>query len=268
MFPSRSPAAGAVRTAFVLPTLATGLMLLAAHSAGAQTIERVKLTDNDLSCQQIYAEAQQMETAMQLAGPGLPPPPPPAPAAAPQAVPQMQQQALAAALPTQSALQGAVMMDPKVQASIARARASGMSEAQINATIGLGMQRGGLGTPTLAQMHAPSAALMTQQGVSQEYQNEYARAMAQAQAGNRGAVPAIPAVPAAPVSPAAAGMAGLFGALAGAAAPRAAPAAAPAVTAAAAPPPQTSLGAQARARKDHLTGLFLSKGCRMADVQN
>lgn len=263
MFPTRSPAAGAVRTAFVLPTLATGLMLLAAQGAGAQTIERVKLTDNDLSCQQIYAEAQQMETAMQLAGPGLPPPP--APAASPQPVPQVQQQALAAALPTQSALQGAVMMDPKVQASIARARASGMSEAQINATIGLGMQRGGLGTPTLAQMHAPSAALMTQQGVSQEYQNEYARAMAQAQAGNRGAVPAIPAVPAAPVSPAAAGLAGLFGALAaGAAAPRAAPA----VTAAAAPAPQAGLGAQAKARKDHLTGLFLSKGCRMADVQN
>src|SRR5215204_5254549 len=49
------------------------LMGLAPHAAKAQqTIERVKLTDNDLSCQQMYAEAQQMDTAMTLAGPGLP----------------------------------------------------------------------------------------------------------------------------------------------------------------------------------------------------
>lgn len=255
MFPcsARVPRAASV--------LAASLLAMAAHGAGAQTIERVKLTDNDLSCQQIYAEAQQMETAMQLAGPGLPPAPAPA---VQQVAPQVPQQALAAAVPTQSALQGAVMMDPKVQASIARARASGMSEAQINATVGLGMQRGGLGNPTLAQLHAPSAALMTQQGVSQEYQNEYARVMSQVQSGNRGAAPAAPALAAAP---AAAGLAGLFGALAGAAtAPRPAPAAAPPV-AAAAPQPQ-GMGAQAKARKDHLTGLFLSKGCRMADVQN
>jgi hypothetical protein len=125
------------------------------------------------------------------------------------------------------------------------------------------MQRGGLGNPTLAQLHAPSAALMTQQGVSQEYQNEYARVMSQVQSGNRGAAPALPV---APPAPAATGLAGLFGALAGAAAaPRAAPAAASAV--AAVPQPQ-GMGAQAKARKEHLTGLFLSKGCRMADVQN
>ena len=39
---------------------------------GAQSIARVQLTDNDLSCSQIYAESQQMDTVIQLAGPGLP----------------------------------------------------------------------------------------------------------------------------------------------------------------------------------------------------
>lgn len=228
--------------------------------AFAQAIERVKLTDNDLSCQQIYAESQQMDAAMQLAGPGLPPSltaAPPVAAQVPQGAPlSAVQQAvlnhpnnanltpeqkatliaqtgmaesrgnaavagLYAGAPTAAALHGAVAMDPGVQAAVARARASGMSEAQINATMGLGMQRAGLGAAA-----APLAGQAFAQG---------------------------------------GGLAGVFGALAGAAAPRAAPAAVP--VAAAAPAQAGGLGAQAKARKDHLTGLFLSRGCRMSDVQ-
>lgn len=246
----------------LLPVCA-GLALVAlapVELALAQAIERVKLTDNDLSCQQIYAESQQMEAAMQLAGPGLPPAltaAPPVAAAAPQGAPlSAVQQAvlnhpnnanltpeqkatliaqtgmaesrgnaavagLYAGAPTAAALHGAVAMDPGVQAAVARARASGMSEAQINATMGLGMQRAGLGAAA-----APLAGQAFAQG---------------------------------------GGLAGVFGALAGAAAPRAAPAAAP--VAAAAPAQGGGLGAQAKARKDHLTGLFLSRGCRMSDVQ-
>ena len=236
------------------------LALTGLQTASAQTIERVKLTDNDLSCQQIYAESQQMDTAMQLAGPGLPASlaaAPPAAATVPQGAPlSAVQQAvlnhpnnanltpeqkatliaqtglaesrgnaavagLYAGAPTAGALQGAVAMDPGVQAAVARARASGMSEAQINATMGLGMQRAGLGAAA-----APLAGQALAQG---------------------------------------GGLGGIFGALAGAVAPRAAPPAMP--VAAAAPPQGTGLGAQAKARKDHLTGLFLSRGCRMSDLQ-
>lgn len=154
--------------------------------ATAQTIERIKLTDNELNCQQIYAEIQQMDTAMQLAGPGMPSAPPgtqvitqkPAPintaglSATQLAVlnhpnnanltPEQKATliaqtgmaesrgnaavgALYAGAPTAAAVHGAVATDPGVQAAVARARASGMSEAQINATMGLGMQRAGLG---------------------------------------------------------------------------------------------------------------------------
>ncbi len=255
--------------------------LASVEPAFAQAIERVKLTDNDLSCQQIYAESQQMEAAMQLAGPGLPPSltgAPPVAAAAPQGAPlSAVQQAvlnhpnnanltpeqkatliaqtgmaesrgnaavagLYAGAPTAAALHGAVAMDPGVQAAVARARASGMSEAQINATMGLGMQRAGLGAaaaPSAGQAYAQAGGLAGMLGAGMS-----------AQGGNGSS---------------AQGLAGLFGALTGAAAPRAAPAAAP--VAVAAPAQGGGLGAQAKARKDHLTGLFLSRGCRMSDVQ-
>jgi hypothetical protein len=271
---------------FISSPLSTGLALSVLALAGlqsvsAQTIERVKLTDNDLSCQQIYAEAQQMDAAMQLAGPGLPASltaPPPAAAPAPQGAPlSAVQQAvlnhpnnanltpeqkatliaqtglaesrgnaavagLYAGAPTAAALHGAVAMDPGVQAAVARARASGMSEAQINATMGLGMQRAGLGAaaaPSVGQAYAQAGGLAGMLGAGMS---------AQGGSGSN-----------------AQGLAGIFGALTGAAAPRAAPAAMP--VAVAAPPQAGGLGAQAKARKDHLTGLFLSRGCRMSDVQ-
>lgn len=229
---------------------------LASPVAAAQTIDRVKLTDNELSCQQMYAEAQQMEEVVKLAGPGLPQAPAPAVAALapPPAMPLTAVQqavlnhpnnanltpeqkatliaqtgmaeargnaavgALYAGAPTAAALHGAVASDPGVQAAIARARASGMSEAQIAATVGAGMQRSGL--PVLAgQALAPAG-----------------------------------------------GLAGMFGALAGMGGARPAAAVAPPVAAPAPVPGTAGLGAQASARKAHLTSLFLARGCKLADV--
>jgi hypothetical protein len=231
---------------------------LASTVAAAQTIERVKLTDNELSCQQMYAEAQQMEDVVKLAGPGLPQAPAPALAAlapAPAMPLTAVQQAvlnhpnnakltpeqkatliaqtgmaeargnaavgaLYAGAPSAAALHGAVASDPAVQAAIARARASGMSEAQIAATVGAGMQRSGLPAPVLAgQAFAPAG-----------------------------------------------GLAGMFGALAGMGGARPAAAATPPVAAPAPVQGNTGLGAQASARKAHLTTLFLARGCKLADV--
>jgi hypothetical protein len=240
--------------------VSTGLLTLCAALASpvsAQTIDRVKLTDNELSCQQMYAEAQQMEEVIRLAGPGLPQAPAPA-LAAPVPAPAMPlsavQQAvlnhpnnanltpeqkatliaqtgmaeqrgnaavgaLYAGAPSAAALHGAVASDPGVQAAIARARAAGMSEAQIAATVGVGMQRSGLPAPMLAgQAYAPAG-----------------------------------------------GLAGVFGALAGMGGARPAMPAAPAAVPA--PPAGTAgLGPQASARKAHLTTLFLARGCKLADV--
>jgi hypothetical protein len=39
-------------------------LVLSAVSAQAQTIERVKMSDNDLSCQQVYDEIKQMEAVV------------------------------------------------------------------------------------------------------------------------------------------------------------------------------------------------------------
>jgi hypothetical protein len=237
----------------------TGLLTLCtalASTVAAQTIDRVKLTDNELSCQQMYAEAQQMEELIKLAGPGLPQAPAPALAAAVPApampLSAVQQAvlnhpnnanltpeqkatliaqtglaeqrgnaavgALYAGAPSAAALHGAVASDPGVQAAIARARASGMSEAQIAATVGAGMQRSGLPLPMPAgQAYAP------------------------------------------------AGLAGVFGALAGMGGARPAMPAAPAAVPAP-PAGPAGLGAQASARKAHLTTLFLARGCKLADV--
>ncbi len=255
----------------------------------AQTIERIKLTDNELSCQQIYAEIQQMETAMQLAGPGIPSAPVGTKVITPNA-PQINTAglsatqlavlnhpnnanltpeqkatliaqtgmaesrgnaavgALYAGAPTAAAVHGAVATDPGVQAAVARARASGMSEAQINATMGLGMQRAGLGAlgapavaPSAGQAYAQAGGLAGMLGAGMS-----------AQGGNGSN---------------AAGIAGMFGALAGMGARPAAPPAAAPVAQVSAASATSSLGAQAKARKDHLTGFFLTRGCKMSEIQ-
>ncbi|MDO9359640.1 MAG: hypothetical protein Q7T70_11675 [Polaromonas sp.] len=255
------------------------LGLSAMSSAGAQTIERIKLTDNELSCQQIYAETQQMDSVIQLAGPGLPVAPPAAVAAASfqpampltavqQAVlnhpnnanltPEQKATLIAqtgmaeargnaavgamyGGAPSAAAIYSAVGNDPGVQAAVARARASGMSEAQINATIGAGMQRSGLPPAPVSagQAYAQAGGLAGMLGAGMS-----------AQGGNGSN---------------AAGLAGMFGALAGMAKP-AAPAAALAAPAQAGAPASGGMGAQARARKDHLTSMFLARGCKLSDI--
>jgi len=278
-----------------------------AGPAAAQTIERIRLTDNDLNCTQIYAEVQQMDTMIKLAG-SMPAAPAPVPVQQPaypvaQAVPQPQlsavQQAVLShpsnanltpeqrstllaqtamseargnaavgalyggAVPQNNfAFQGAVIADPRVQASIARARAAGMSEAQIAATLGLGMQQAGLPQIPAAAPPVSAGQAYAQAGGLAGMLNS---GMA-AQGGMGGSAGA------------AAGFAGLFGAIAaGATRQAAAPAPAPVPVAAPAVPvaqvsPQASpqagnIGRQAQARKEHLTGMFLSKGCKLADVQ-
>ncbi len=281
------------------------LALLSLAGAGhGQTIERVRLTDNDLTCTQIYAEVQQMDTMIKLSAsmpapvqtpPGYPPPQ--AAAHGAQAAPlSAAQQAVLnhpnnaglnaeqrAALLAQTAMaeqrgnsavaslyannaaqnyafQGAVLSDPRVAASVARARAAGMSDAQIAATLGVGMQRAGLPQMPAGLPAAPSAG------------QAYAQAGGLAGMLNSGM--------AAQGGGGAAGVAGLFGAIAGmanaaqaspapAAQAAAVPAPAPVMPVAAAPtaPTASHIGQQAQARKDHLTGMFLSKGCKLSDVQ-
>ncbi|MES2509113.1 MAG: hypothetical protein V4625_04245 [Pseudomonadota bacterium] len=274
---------------FRLPQILLACMAASGMSpAAAQTIERIKLTDNELNCQQIYAEIQQMDTAMQLAGPGIPSAPPGTQVITPNnaqintaqlsatqlavlnhpnnanLTPEQKATliaqtgmaesrgnaavgALYAGAPSAAAVHGAVAMDPGVQAAVARARASGMSEAQINATMGLGMQRAGLGAlgapsvPSAGQAYAQAGGLAGMLGAGMSAQG--------AGGGN------------------VAGLAGMFGALAGMGAKPAAAAAPVAIAQAPAAGTTSSLGAQAKARKDHLTSFFLTRGCKMSEIQ-
>lgn len=155
-------------TALTLVSLMALAALAASQGAWAQAplIERVKLTDNEMSCQMIYGEIRQMEGFTAAA---------PAPAAA----------VVVAAAP-------------------------------------------------VAEAPNPLAHAATQQAV--------------AQIAARG------------------GFGGMFGGLMNAVA-QTAPAAAQPQQAAAAPVQPNGLAAQAQARKEHLTSLFLGKGCKLSDVQ-
>jgi hypothetical protein len=180
----------------------------------AQTIERAKLTDNDLSCQQIYAESQQMDTAMQLSAPTA------QASAAPATTP-------APSLPTAF---------------------SGLSNPAGN-------------NLTLSQMHAPTAAVMTQHGLPAHMQQQIANNMAAAQSSQYR--PGAVIQPTAVVQ--AGGMASMLGAMAGNMAVR--PAATTGQVAPAQQPIGNTMAGQAKARKEHLTGLFLSRGCKMSELQ-
>ena len=285
----------------------TAIAALAVSGPGiAQTIERVRLTDNELSCTQIHAEVQQMDGMMQLAGSMTPVHVPQAPQ--PVAQPQTQLSAIQQAVlnhpnnvnlsaeqkamllaqtgmaesrgnaavaglyggaQTANALRGAVVADPGVQAAMARARAAGLSEAQIAATLGMGVQQGGLGAlgglagllPGLGQMAAAPAAPAANVAAGQ------AHAQAGGLAGMLGAAMAAQGAGTG-LGGNTAGLAGMFGALANsltsqqAAAPPTAPVVLPTQT-----PPGAGMQAQAQARKEHLTSLFLSRGCKMSDVR-
>ncbi|MET0311654.1 MAG: hypothetical protein ABW051_06350, partial [Burkholderiaceae bacterium] len=129
----------------------------AATGAAAQAIERIRLTDNDLNCTQIYAEVQQMESLIGMAGSATPaniaPPPQsvaapapgffPAPAAPAGLNPQHQQvQAMmmasndprvraAASDPAMVAQTAAMLQNPQMAQAAQRAQAAGVNQGYV-----------------------------------------------------------------------------------------------------------------------------------------
>lgn len=211
--------------------------------AQAQTIERAKLTDSDMTCAQIYSEVKMMEM---VAASVVPPA-----AAAPvqlAAAPQADAAAAAAA--------GGQVLNALAQPAGARNGLGGLFS---------GLMGGSAAPQQVAQLQnaqqqamALAAQLASQQAGQAQVVNAQAAAAQinalQALAQNRGVANAN-----------AAGVANLLGGLFGAA--QAAPAPAPVAVVAAAPAGNAALAQQAGARKDHLTGLFLAKGCKLSDVQ-
>lgn len=231
----------------------------------------MKLTDGELTCAQLYAEGTQMDTVIRAA-----PSVAPVPAAPPQAAPAMipggnntqaimqannlsrqdlvmaQQMMLqsrdvrvrAAASDPQSVAQYAVLLrNPQMAVAAQRAAAAGVNPAFIQSQINLaavaqGYSGGGIAAAA-ATNQATGAAIVSQ---GQRYQQLVAagvpwqQALAQAQGETQGGVaPAAAPTPAPTPGSAATGMGGL--------------------------------AAQAQARKEHLTGLFLKKGCKMSEIQ-
>ncbi len=156
-------------------------VLLAVCGAGfAQTIDRVKVTDNDLNCQQIYGEIIQMDGVI---------------ARAAQAAP-------------------AAVADNSVAANAGSQMAGAVAQSALaNVVARSGGSFGGFGG--LGNMFGGIAQQITQGATAQQAANSGA---AQQQA-------------------------------------------------ATAQQNQALQGQQAQARKDHLTGMFLSKGCKMGDIQ-
>ena len=155
-------------------------------TAYAQTIERIKMTDNELSCQQIYGESAAMEVIITTAG---------------------QQNADALAAQASQAVAAAQSAQTAQNAAVAT-----------NTALGIAARFGGFGGfGGLFGSAAQSAAqLATDQQTASALQQAAAIPVAQ------GAVAAQPA--------------------------------------------QNLQGQQAQARKEHLTSLFLSKGCKMSEI--
>ena len=175
------------------------LGLLSVPALFAQTIERVKMTDNDLNCQAIYSEITQMDGYIQRASQT---------GAAP-----------AAAAPVADA-------GPSVGGQVAGVVAQGALAGAV--------ARGGGG------MFGGGGGFLGGGGGGGLFGG-----------GGGGAV------------------GGLFGNIAQAAAQNAATQQVAPQAVAAAPVAQGNpqLVANAQGRKEHLTGLFLNKGCKMADIQ-
>ena len=162
--------------------LAAAVLAFAALSAQAQTIERVKMTDNDLSCQQIYGEIGQMDKVVAMAAQQS--------AAATPAVaqdPAANVGGQVAGAVAQTALAGAVAQNPGLLGNL-----GGFGG-------GLGSMFGGIAQQFAAQQAANAGAAQQQAATTQQ------SIALQAQ--------------------------------------------------------------QAQGRKEHLTGMFLSKGCKMSDIQ-
>ena len=160
--------------------LSVALLALLATGVQAQNIERVKMTDNDLSCQQIYGEIGQMDGVIALANQ-----PVPAPLAQPDAA------AGVAGAVAQTAIAGAM------------ARSAGSFGGFGNFGGGLGNMFGGIAQQMAQGATAQQAATS---GASQQQ-------------------------------------------------------------AAGAQQNQAMQSQQAQARKEHLTSMFLSKGCKMSDIR-
>jgi hypothetical protein len=153
-------------------------LVCAAGSASAQTIERVKMTDNDLSCQQVFNEITQMDAMIARAN-----------------------QPVAAAAPAQDAGNsgaGSAIAGAVAQQAIGQAAARG----------GFGGFGGGFGGMLGGVLGAAqnNTAQQQQQAAAQQ-------AAAQQQQQN------------------------------------------------------SLIGQQAQGRKEHLTGVFLAKGCKMSEIQ-
>lgn len=169
-----------MKQALALPLL----LAVLATTAAAQTIERVKMTDNDMTCQQIYNEITMMDAVIARANQ------PAATAAAPAAQD-------AANPGVGSAVVGAV-----AQQAIGQAAARG----------GFGGFGGGFGSMLGGVLGAAQNNSAQQQQAAAQ---QSAAQQAAAQQAQQNAV----------------------------------------------------LGQQAQGRKEHMTGVFLAKGCKMADIQ-
>jgi hypothetical protein len=254
-------------------TLCLATAAAALSPAGAQNIERMRMTDGDLNCAQIYAEVQQMDTMIKIMGSAPAAPAPQTPAATPQQVAGMAGllggQTNGSTANEQARQLMLMSNDPKVRAAANDPMAVAQFQAVLtNPQAAVAMQRA-------AAAGVSSASMQNSMGLLGAVQ----MAANNAQANNTGA-----AAPAA--APAANNMlGGLFGALAARggsggsqaaglfgnmlqgnanAAPAAQQAAAP--VAQAAPAQGSAVVAQAQGRKEHLTGMFLNKGCKTSDI--
>lgn len=266
------------------------LASLACLAAHAQTIERMRLTDGDLNCAQMYAEVQQMDTMIKVMGsmPAAPTAPPAYagagqyPGAIPANAPAGQQlNAITGVLgnggtandqtrqlmlmsndpkvraqandPMVVAQVQAMLANPQAAVALQRAQAGGVSSASMQNSMNL------LGAAQMAANNAQQAGVGAAAAPAPSTAQNALGSLfgALAARGNSGGG-----------SQAAAGLFGSF--LGQQQAPQAAPQpmAAPApIAAQAVPAGGGQIVAQAQARKDHLTGLFLSKGCKLSDVQ-
>jgi hypothetical protein len=235
----------------------------------AQTIEKMKLTDGELNCAQLYAESTQMDTVMRVSPVTASPQPAAAVAAPPQALSGNSTQAImqanaltrqdlymtqqlmlqsrdikvrAAASDPQSVAQyAALMRNPQLAVAAQRAAAAGVNPAIIQSQINAAALVQGYPAAGIAGSAAVNQATgMAIANQGQRYHQLVAagvpwqQALAQSQAEAQGQPVQQQVAPSAVTSPPALG---------------------------------GSLGAQAQARKEHLTSLFLKKGCKLSDLQ-
>ena len=200
------------------------LALVCLMPASAQTIARVQFTDNDLNCSQIYAEAQKMDTVIELAGPGLPAAPLLAPT--PVSVVNPLAQMGAGGYGNQASFYQVQAQQAMAASSNPEVRAAANDPNKVAQYAPL------IQNPQLA-VAARNAAAAGVSSASIQSQLSAVGAMQQAAAGAR-AVPLPSALP---------------------------------TLVAAVRPAGPSMGAQALARKDYLTQLFLTRGCKMSEVQ-